>query len=401
MKPATKFRLVIFLSSFFFIFFAFSTYLCAEEKTDTNAEEKQETVGKTKEDAEEKVDPNAEEKQEPMDKAKYDKNDINKYIVESETGVYYIVQKGDTLWDLSRRFSDTPWVWPDLWEENKQITNPHLIYPGEKIRLYRKKDTDKLVGEEGKKEPEPEIKKIIKVEPEKEKPYYYYSAIDSIGFIKEKAVESSGYIFKVKEDKVMVGFGDLIYIRPHRKASLDPGNKYTLYRTITPVKGAQTKRYRGIQYYLTGVIEVIKKEEDFSVAKVIQSFRTIKTDDLLMPHEKRNPKVYLTESKKDLKGKIIVSEERVELFGDDFTAFIDKGSKDGVKIGQVYTIYYQSMERVQQDTGWFSRSKKTALTPVNFAKILVLHTEEETSTVLITQSDNSVYPDAVFRAAEE
>jgi LysM repeat protein len=36
--------------------------------------------------------------------------------VEQEAGFYYTVKKGDTLWDLSQRFSDTPWVWPDLWE---------------------------------------------------------------------------------------------------------------------------------------------------------------------------------------------------------------------------------------------------------------------------------------------
>jgi hypothetical protein len=199
----------------------------------------------------------------------------------------------------------------------------------------------------------------------------------------------------------MISYDDLLYIRPHKGAPLDPGAKYTLYRTLTPISGAKTKRHPGIQYYMTGVIEIIKKEASFSVAKVIQSFRTIKTGDLLIPYEKRNPKVYLTENKKDLKGKVIVSEERTEYFGEDFTAFIDKGSKDGVRTGQYYTIYYQDKKIVQKDSGWFTRSKKTALTPVDFAKILVLHTEDNTSTVLVTQSDISVYPGAVFRASEE
>ncbi len=59
--------------------------------------------------------------------------------VEYETGFYYTVQKGDTLWDLSRKFSDTPWQWPEMWQENDQIANPHRIYPGERIRLYRRR----------------------------------------------------------------------------------------------------------------------------------------------------------------------------------------------------------------------------------------------------------------------
>ena len=58
--------------------------------------------------------------------------------VNYETGFYYTVQKADTLWDLSRKFSDTPWQWPEMWKENDQIANPHRIYPGERIRLYRR-----------------------------------------------------------------------------------------------------------------------------------------------------------------------------------------------------------------------------------------------------------------------
>ena len=64
--------------------------------------------------------------------------------VEYETGFYYTVRKGDTLWDLSQKFSDTPWQWPEMWKENKQIANPHRIYPGDRIRLYRRRDTQGL-----------------------------------------------------------------------------------------------------------------------------------------------------------------------------------------------------------------------------------------------------------------
>ncbi|MEN8690153.1 MAG: LysM domain-containing protein, partial [Desulfobacterales bacterium] len=59
-------------------------------------------------------------------------------IVETESGIYYTVKKGDTLWDLSRKFADTPYLWPDLWSGNDQIANPHRIYPGQRIQLYRR-----------------------------------------------------------------------------------------------------------------------------------------------------------------------------------------------------------------------------------------------------------------------
>ncbi|MGQ8367038.1 LysM peptidoglycan-binding domain-containing protein [Glaciecola sp. 1036] len=55
--------------------------------------------------------------------------------IKSDAPQTYVVQKGDTLWDISNLFLDKPWLWPELWRNNTQIENPHLIYPGDVLKL--------------------------------------------------------------------------------------------------------------------------------------------------------------------------------------------------------------------------------------------------------------------------
>lgn len=57
----------------------------------------------------------------------------------------YFVKKGDTLWDLSEAFLNDPFAWPDLWENNRHIEDPHWIYPGDSIYMGEINDDSQKV----------------------------------------------------------------------------------------------------------------------------------------------------------------------------------------------------------------------------------------------------------------
>ena len=134
----------------------------------------------------------------------------------------YVVKRGDTLWDIAGRFLQRPWLWPEIWQANPQIKNPHLIYPGDVISLAY---TDRVGLQAGPRTDSPvSAVPLAEIEP----------------FLKDLRVVDSldglPYVVGLEEDRMRGSNGQVAYI-----SGLDgiaPGQRYLVVRP--------EKRYRHV-----------------------------------------------------------------------------------------------------------------------------------------------------------
>ena len=144
----------------------------------------------------------------------------------------YVVRKGDTLWDISAKFLKKPWLWPEIWQANPQIRNPHLIYPGDVISLAY---LDRVAVQPG---------------PRNEAPVNAVNLSDIEPFLKDLSVadsyESLPYVVAIEEDHLRGAAGQRVYVR--NLASAQPGQRYSVVRPslrYTQTRQTSNGRYLG------------------------------------------------------------------------------------------------------------------------------------------------------------
>ncbi|MDR1075189.1 MAG: LysM peptidoglycan-binding domain-containing protein [Xanthomonadaceae bacterium] len=129
----------------------------------------------------------------------------------------YVVRKGDTLWDIAGRFLQKPWLWPEIWQANPQIANPHLIYPGDVLSLAYLNRAPAVTSTPG-----PRTEAPINTIP--------LSAIEP--FLRDLRVTDSfehlPYVVGLEDSALRVSAGQLVYIRGLSAAA--PGQRYMVVR---------------------------------------------------------------------------------------------------------------------------------------------------------------------------
>jgi hypothetical protein len=187
----------------------------------------------------------------------------------------YVVQKGDTLWGISKKFLTEPWRWPEIWRLNKdEIRNPHLIYPGEIVRLDRATGTLSIVRLEPRVREEALEREAIPTIPLKViEPFLSAPLV-----IERGGLSNAPRIFAAEEGHYYVGAGARAYVTGMGQ-SKDP--LWQVYRPGIALIDPDTKDILGYEAIFLGTARVTRPGDPTTV-QVLSSKQEISEGDRLV-----------------------------------------------------------------------------------------------------------------------
>jgi hypothetical protein len=297
-------------------------------------------------------------------------------ILAEKKAITHVVQKGDTLWSICEEYYHDPFLWPELWEMNRFITNPHWLKPGDVITLleYGKEEAPIPVKQEAAIPAE----KPSELPQEPVKPGQIrgidassFTNVEALGFLRRNPIEPWGRIFDLKTERVLIGENDIVYAKIYKEGT-KPGDAFTVYNISNPIEHPLSKEKCGYIHSFKGVMAVEELKEGYCVGRIQKSFTTVRRDDLLMPYHPVSPCVLPVSYDGDLSAHVIAAKENLLLHGQYSVVYIDSGFEQGVRRGNIF-------EAIEERESYPEKKQSVALPPVILAKILVLAATKNTS----------------------
>ena len=283
----------------------------------------------------------------------------------------YVVQKGDTLWDIAGRFLLEPWRWPDIWHANPQIEDPHLIYPGDVVALRYEDGQPVLTVSRGGAATSGQVisGRNVKLSPTV-RSYEKDDAIPAIPvdaikqFLTQPIVVSESemdvwpYVVSSYEQHLIAGSGNKVYVRGLPEDA--EVARYSIYRQgdalINPRKDEdEILGYEAI--YIGDAI--IEKFGDPASAVVARSNREILSGDRLREETNADVNTNFIPSvpTQEVQGNILSAIDVVSEIGQYQVVVVDLGENSGMEVGNVLGVY-QSGEIVRDETGTVLKANK-------------------------------------------
>ncbi len=275
----------------------------------------------------------------------------------------YTVKSGDTLWEIAGMFLEDPWLWPEVWQANPQIDNPHLIYPGDVISLVYVDGEPRLTLE---RDGVPRDGRTVKLKPEV-RVTPHEAAIESIPLdvvnhflartrvVAPGELETAPYVLAGQERRLMAGIGDDFYARTALEdedgAAIWKNNDvsfYGIYRKGDPYVDPDTEEVLGIRAEDVGSAQLKSRENGVATLSATRSEKEIRMGDRLLPHEERRlePTFFPAAPDADIAGKIIGVEGGVTQVGSLDVVALNQGEREGLATGDILAIH-KAGERIR------------------------------------------------------
>ena len=283
----------------------------------------------------------------------------------------YIVQRGDTLWDLSNRFYGDPYLWPQLWERNGYILDAHWIYPGdplivgvevtpvEDVLSPDEGETAEREGDDGGLGLDSTATPPMQLGSESD--IYCSGFIGPVDKSFDFEVIGSEFTGSSYDDPLMAGYGsregfimdlslgDIVYISGGREAGLMPGSVYTVVERKGVVKHPISKETLGEHYRYDGRVRILSTQDTTAIAEISHSCHPISVGADLMPFTPEPVPLArysgmvgindpVTEEALAGSPAIVLSDDGILSLGQGHVVYIDRGVNE-VSPGDLFTIY--------------------------------------------------------------
>jgi hypothetical protein len=315
----------------------------------------------------------------------------------------YVVQKGDTLWDISAMYLKDPWFWPEIWHVNPSIQNPHLIYPGD-VLYFSYVD--------GKPRVSLEAASAMRLSPEVRtspltgaiRAIPYDLLMDFVGrpsLLTKEDIRNQPYVIGMRDRHIVGSTANEVYARGLNQPA--EGTRYNIVGVGEKLHDPDNGDLLGYIGHYAGTAAVIqstgavapgtdsilnmKREEPITHMRVVEVGREILQGDKVFPVQAEVGADFVPSppANEAILGQIIAVVDGVQVAGKYQVVAINRGKKHGLAPGNALGVFYRG-ELVRDR---FDRESWSAFT-ANYDKVR-LPDERSATILLFTVKDRMSY----------